>query len=250
MDIVCCIKSVPNVADEELRVEKQRVCLEGYSRVLNECDRYVLEEALRLTELHGGSVTALTLGDAECEDALRRALALGAQQAVHLAGSMDEEPRQVASRLAAAIRTRPFDLVLTGAQSSDRQGAAIGGMIAALLGVPFVSLVLAIERQENNLVVQREVEGGALEIYEIELPAVLSLQTGINTPRYVSMRGIRKAAAQTIPVLPPEPAAPDREVRLVEHRHPPAGAGARILRGDLDAMAREVADLIRERGGL
>jgi len=249
MEIVCCIKSVPNIADEEVQIVHQKVSVGTYPRCLNECDRYVLEEALRLTELHGGSITALTFGDTESEDVLRRALALGATEAVMLNGPLEEEPRRVAAALAAVIRRRHFDLVLTGAQSSDRQGAEVGGMLAAMLGVPFASLVVAVERKEYGVLVHREIEGGELEAYEVELPAVLSLQTGINTPRYVSMRGIRKAATKTITAVTPE-AVPDVAVRLVEHRHPPTVVGAKMLCGDLKAIAVEVASMIRERGGL
>jgi electron transfer flavoprotein beta subunit len=249
MEVVCCIKSVPNIADEEVQIVHQRVSVGTYPRCLNDWDRYVLEEALRLTELQGGSITALTFGGSASEDVLRRAMALGADEAVMLTGSLEEEPRRVAAALASVIRARHFDLVLTGAQSSDRQGAEVGGMLAAILGLPFASVVVGVERKEDIVLVYREIEGGELEVYEVELPAVLSLQTGINTPRYVSMRGIRKAATKAITVATPD-ATPNVAVRLVEHRHPPTAVGARMLRGDLKAIAVEVAGIIRERGGL
>jgi electron transfer flavoprotein beta subunit len=156
------------------------------------------------------------------------------------------------------VRKGKYDLVLTGAQADD--GAAqVGGMLAALLDWPYASLVNLIEVKEGGVLrIGREIEGGNQEINEIETPCVLSIQTGINEPRYVGIRGIRKVASVEIPTLTAAdlglaPGAVGRtgaKVKRVDYFVPPAGAGAEILQGSTDEIAAKLVDLLKAKGGL
>jgi len=261
MDIVVCVKRVPDVAEADVTVRKGGTGIDDDDLTwgLNEWDAFAVAEALRLKEAHGGTVTAITMGGEDDEEVLRRALAMGADKAVHLMDAAFEgsDPRAVAGILAAAIRTLPHDLVLTGAMAGDSAGAQLGGMLAALLDVPQVALATRTAWRDGKLEVQHEVEGGLERVVELDLPAVVSVQTGINDPRYVSIRGIRKVAGVEIPVqgLAELGLAADAvgragsRVRLEELSLPPAGEGAEILEGGVDEVAAALVERLRERGG-
>ena len=154
--------------------------------------------------------------------------------------------------LAAYAKTGSFDLILTGVQAEDGC-AQVGGMVAALLDWPFASLVNSIKVLDGKLEVTREVEGGDKEINEIDLPCVLSIQTGINEPRYVGMRGIRQVASVPIPKLEKKELgmkAAAAKVRREDYFVPAQGKGAEMLQGSAEEMADKVLDLMRAKGGL
>lgn len=260
MDILVCIKRVPDLAEAELAIAPggRNVDDADLSYGINEWDNFAVEEAVRLKEAHGGTVTALTVGDEEAEEVLRRALAMGADEALHLVDDAfaGGDPWAVAQVLRAAIAGRPFDLILCGAISADGTSGQTGGMLAALLGVPQVALATGLEVEGGKAQVRHEVEGGLERVVELDLPAVVTVQTGINEPRYVSIRGIRKVASVEIPTRSAADLGLDAaavgaagsRVTLEELFLPPAGEGAEILEGD-GAVATLVARL-RERGGL
>lgn len=262
MDIVVCIKRVPDVAEADVEIERSglRIDDSDLSWGMNEWDTFAVEEALRLEAEHGGTVTALTVGGEDDEEVLRRALAMGADTAIRLADDAFEgsDPLAVATVLAAAIRKRPYDLVLTGAVSGDTGSAQLGGMLAALLGAGQVALATRTAFANGKLEVQHEVEGGLERVVELDLPAVVTVQTGINEPRYVSIRGIRKVASVEIPVegagdLGLDVAtvgAAGARVTLKELFLPPTGEGAEILEGGPDEVAEKLVERLRERGGI
>jgi electron transfer flavoprotein beta subunit len=259
MEILVCVKRVPDAAENEIGVEGGDIRREDLVHSVNEWDNYAVEEAIQITERLGGSVTVATVGDAEAEEVLRREMAMGAAQGLLLddpafAGS---DGLGVATILAAAVRKGAYDLVLTGALADD--GAAqVGGMVAALLDWPYASLVNAIDVRDGHLRVGREIEGGAQEFSDIDLPCVLSIQTGINEPRYVGLRGIRKVASVEIPVLDAAAlgleagtvGAAGARVRRVDYFVPPAGAGARMLAGSTAEQAGQLLELLKAKGGL
>lgn len=216
-------------------------------RAINEWDAYALEEAIALSELNSGGVTALSVGAEETHSPLRRALALGASGACRIAAD-GNDPYRVAEGIAAYLGAFPHDIVLFGAQSSDRGGGQVGGMAAARLGLPFVSLATRFVSQGNHLLVEREIENRRHERYRVSLPCIVSVQTGINAPRYVSVRGIQRAARLPVEIFaPPETETP--RVTLVRRIPPEQGAG-RILPGDARTIAGELAAAIRARRGL
>ena len=261
MEILVCIRRVPDTSENEIELNAQGNDIERDELVysVNEPDNYAVEEALQIRDRVGGSVTVVTVGNEEDDEILRRELAMGANQAVLLSdeGFDGSDGRGIATILKNFVQQGHYDLILTGVQADD--GAAqVGGMLAAMLDYPFVSLVNSITVEDGMLKVSREIEGGNREINEIELPCVLSIQTGINEPRYVGMRGIRQVASVPIPRI----GAPDlgveksavgqtaAKIRRVDYFVPVQGKGAEILHGSREENADRVLELVAANGGL
>jgi electron transfer flavoprotein beta subunit len=160
--------------------------------------------------------------------------------------------------LAEAIRKIPYDLILTGTQAEDDGYGQVGVALAELLGVPHAALVNRLEIQDKKVKAHRELEGGLEEVVEIDLPAVLTIQTGINEPRYVSIMGIRKVAKKEIKVLgasnlnlkSEEVGAAGSDIRLEKVFLPPVGEGAEMLQGKPEDIAAKVFDILKDKGGL
>jgi electron transfer flavoprotein beta subunit len=257
MDIVVCVKRVPDLAEAELEIDgrSKRLDVSDLDQGINEWDNFAVEAAVQLKEAHGGKVTAVTVGDEEAEEVLRRALAMGADEALHLCDPAfeDADPWVVASALAKALAGRPCDLVLCGAISADGTSGHVGGMLAALLDVPQVALATHLEVAGGKALVRHEVEGGLEREVELDLPALVTVQTGINEPRYVSIRGIRKVADVEIPVSSAADLgleSPEGRVAVEEMSLPPTGEGAEILEGGTDEVVAKLIERLREKGGL
>jgi electron transfer flavoprotein beta subunit len=262
MEILVCVKRVPDSAENEIEVKADGSDIKRDDLVysVNEWDNYAVEEAIQIVDRVGGSVTVASIGNAEAEEVVRREMAMGANQGLLLVDPAFEgsDGRGIAAILKAAVQKGKYDMVLTGAQADD--GAAqVGGMLAALLDWPYASLVNKIEVQNvQTLKIGREIEGGNQEISEIEMPCVLSIQTGINEPRYVGIRGIRKVASVEIPVMDAAGLGVDAAavgkagagVKRVDYFVPPAGAGADILQGSTAEIAAKLLDLLKAKGGL
>jgi electron transfer flavoprotein beta subunit len=212
---------------------------------LNEWDSYALEEALLLRDAHGGEVVAVSVGDQESEDELRQCLAIGADRAVRVwseALSQANDPFVVARALAAALDSP--DLVLCGAQSSDNVQGATGGALAGLLDLPCVAVVTKLEVFGSSLRVHRELEGGVVDVVEVTAPAVLTIQTGINSPRYVTLRAMKQVQDKEIEVVEPT----DLGSRAYEIRNMlvPERKQAVSLGEDPAEVARRILALVRE----
>ena len=204
MEILVCVKRVPDTAENEIEVNKDGTDIERDDLVysVNEWDNYAVEEAIQIRDNVGGTVTVLSVGDEDAEEVVRREMAMGADQGILLSDEAfaGSDGRGIAEIIKAEVEKGKYDLILTGAQADDGAGQ-IGGMLAALLDWPYASLVTLIEiMDESKIKVGREIAGGNQEMNEIDLPCVLSIQTGINEPRYVGIRGIRKVASMEIPV--------------------------------------------------
>jgi electron transfer flavoprotein beta subunit len=220
---------------------------------INESDNYAVEEAIQIVAHIGGNVTVVTIGDEDDEEVLRREMAMGAKRGVLLSDATfkGSDGRGIASILGAFVKKSKFDLILTGVQADD--GAAqVGGMLAAMLDYPYASLVNAIEvLPGNKLNVSREIEGGSKELNEIDLPCVLSIQTGINEPRYVGMRGIRQVASIPIPTPDATELGVDLQsvgnlaakVKRIDYFVPVPSKGAEMLRGSPE----EIMDIVIQR---
>jgi len=261
MEILVCVKRVPDSAENEISVGAGGGDIHRDDLVysVNEWDNYAVEEAIQIVERVGGNVTVVSLGGDDAEEVVRREMAMGAAQGLLLVdGAFDgSDGLGVATILEAAVRKGSYDLVLTGAMADD--GAAqVGGMLAAKLDWPFASLVNKIEVEDGLLQIGRELEGGTQELSEIDLPCVLSIQTGINEPRYVGIRGIRKVASVEIPVLtasalglaPATIGAAGAKVKRIDYFVPPAGAGADMLQGSTAELAAQRVELRKAKGGL
>lgn len=262
MEILVCARRVPDTSENEIELNSSGNDIERDELVysINEADNYAVEEALQIAARIGGNVTVVTVGGEDDEEILRRQMAMGANHGVLLtddafAGS---DGRGIASILKRFVQKGSYDLVLTGVQAED--GAAqVGGMLAAMLDYPFASLVSSIEVLEGKkLKISREIEGGNREINEIDLPCVLSIQTGINEPRYVGMRGIRAVASVPIPTygapdLGIDPSAVGQaaaKVKRVDYFVPALGKGAEILHGSREENIEKLVELVAAKGGL
>lgn len=261
MEILVCARRVPDASENEIEINAAGNDIERDELVysVNEADNYAVEEALQIRDRVGGNVTVVTIGEDDNEEILRRELAMGVNQAVLISDDAfsGSDGRGIATVLAAFVKKGHYDLVLTGVQAED--GAAqVGGMLAAMLEYPFASLVNSIEVVDGKLRVSREIESGNREINEIDLPSVLSIQTGINEPRYVGMRGIRQVASVSIPTLGASDVGVDQgaagegaaRVKRVDYFVPAAGKGAEILHGSREENADRVLELVTARGGL
>jgi electron transfer flavoprotein beta subunit len=261
MKILVCARRVPDTSENEIEINAAGSDIERDEVVysINEPDNYAVEEALQIRDRVGGDVTVVTIGGEDDEEILRRELAMGANQAVLISDDAfgGSDGRGIAAVLAAFVKKGHYDLILTGVQADD--GAAqVGGMLAAMLDYPFASLVNAIKVEDGKLRVSREIESGNREVNEIDLPCVLSIQTGINEPRYVGMRGIRQVASVPIPnvgaadvgVDPVAVGEAGARVKRVDYFVPVLSKGAQILHGSREENADQVLELVAAKGGL
>jgi electron transfer flavoprotein beta subunit len=213
MKIAICLKQVP-ARDWQPGVNESRTWVRDQEAAfeLNEPDAYALEEGLRLKEKHGGEVVVCSAGPLRVAQALREALARGADRAIHVeAGFLaSADAGVVAEALAAAMREEQFDLVLTGLQSDDQGFAQTGVLLAEILGMPSATIIMEVVVAGSVLRVKRELEGGWFQWVALPLPALLTIQSGINQLRYATLKGIM--------------AAKKKEIRRVD---PPAGLVAR-----------------------
>lgn len=262
MNVVVCVKQVPEAADADLELTDDRTDVEREDLVLdlNEWDVYAVEEAIRLKEADGGKVTVVTLGDDDAEEVLYRAVAMGADRAIRVdtEGFQGSDALGVARGLAAVIRELDVDLVLAGAQSSDSGEGQVGVLLAGLLDLPHASLAVAVEPEAGRVVVHRELESNTVARVQLVTPAVITVQTGINEPRYVSVMGIRKARAVKIETTDAgelglgavETGTGASAVAATRLSLPDKGEGAEMLSGDLEQVADRLAAILRDRGGV
>ena len=248
MRIVVCVKQVAVLGDDvEFTPDGRSVDPDYLDFELNEWDTYSAEEALRLREAAGsGEVIAVCVGDEGADEALVRCLAMGADRAVRIwSGELEgADPIRVARALANVVGPLDADLVLCGAQSADSVQGATGAALAALLDLPVVAVVRALEVQPGSAVAHRELEGGVIDVVEVPLPALLTIQTGINEPRYVTLRAVQAAQQEQIELVEPDdlgdPAYRVRRMLL------PAAEKAELISGGPDKVAFRIAELVRE----
>jgi electron transfer flavoprotein beta subunit len=262
MEILVCVKRVPDTAENEIEVRSDGTDIEREDLVysVNEWDNYAVEEAIQICDEVGGSVTIVTVGDEESEEVVRREMAMGADRGILLSDDafIGSDGKGLAAILKAEIQKGRYDLVLTGALADD--GASqVGGMLAAMLDWPYASVVNFIEvLNDTKIKVGREIEGGNQEMNELELPCVLSIQTGINEPRYVGIRGIRKVASIEIPVHGAADLGISAEsvgtagakVKRMDYFVPELGEGAEILEGSQDEITEKLVELLKAKGGI
>ena len=262
MEILVCVKRVPDTSENEIEVRGDGTDIERDDLVysVNEWDNYAVEEAIQIRDKVGGSVTVVSVGDQETEEVIRREMAMGADNGIHL---MDDafdgsDGKGVAAALKALVEKGNYDLILTGAQADDGAGQ-VGGMLAAMLDCPFASLVNLIEIiDDKKIKVGREIAGGNQEMNEMDLPCVLSIQTGINEPRYVGIRGIRKVASVEIPVQGAGDLGLDAaavggaaaKVKRLDYFVPELGEGAEMLEGSTEEIIEKLIEMLKAKGGI
>ena len=262
MEVLVCARRVPDTSENEIQINSAGNDIEREDLVysINEADNYAVEEALQIVNRVGGNVTVVSVGSDEDEEILRREMAMGANQGVLLTDDafVGSDGRGIAAILKAFVQQTSYDLILTGVQA-ESGGAQVGGMLAAMLDWPFASLVNSIEVVDRRkLKITREIEGGNKEISEMDLPCVLSIQTGINEPRYVGMRGIRAVASLPVPTYsasalrldPATVGAAGAKVKRVDYFVPVLGKSAEMLTGSREENVAKVLELVAAKGGL
>ncbi len=262
MDIIVCAKWVPDTSEADLTVESGETEIEkdDLDFDINDWDRFAVEEAVLIKEKVGGTVTVVSVAPEDAEEMLRESLARGADEAFLLGDESFEGSDSFATAriLATFIKDRPFDLILTGTQADDDCAGQLGGMLGAMLGVPSATLVHKIDIQDGKIGIIRELEGGLSESLELDLPAVVSVATGLNEPRFVSIRAVRKVASIEIPILElgdvgleeSEVGANGSRIVIEKVFLPPEGEGAEIIAGSPEEAAAKLAEILKEKGGI
>lgn len=250
MKIIVAIKQVP-VRDSQLRIGTSGSWIQeddlGYE--VNEPDAYALEEALQLREKHGGEVIALCAGPSRATQTIREALAKGADRAIHVEDDNLQglDTLGLAHLLAAAVKDENPDLVLTGLQSDDLGNGQTGVVLAELLGVPHAAIIMQVVKQDGAIRVKRELEDGWFQFMEMPLPAVLTIQSGINKLRYATLMGIKKAKTKEIRSVsvaqlgaPPQPTAVLERIFI-----PQKSKQTQLFEGDARSAAAQLVEKLK-----
>lgn len=244
MKIAVCVKQVVT-RESHLRLDDSQRWIreQDASYEMNEPDAYALEEALRLKEKHGGEVVVCSAGPPRVQQLLREALARGADRAIHVedASLVQADASAVAGAIAEAIREEAFDLVLTGLQSDDHGFGQVGVVLAERLDVPHATIIMEVQVHDSTLRVKRELESGWFQWVSMPLPALLTIQSGINQLRYATLKGIMAAKKKDIRKVTPSTIAglnqrtlrlyaPERTKQTVLISGTPAQAATELVR--------------------
>ena len=251
MKIAVCLKQVPT-RDWQPRLDEAKTWVREQDATfeMNEPDAYALEESLRLKEKHGGEVVVCSAGPARVAQVLREALARGADRAIHvqsdgIAGPGSNDAFVVATMLAGAMKSEQFDLVLTGLQSDDQGFGQTGVILAEKLGLPHATIVMDVQVAPPSVRVKRELEGGWFQWVSMPLPAVLTIQSGINQLRYATLKGIMAAKKKEIKAVTPA-AAPAAKITIASLYAPEKTKKTHLVQGAPAAAAKELVRLLRE----
>lgn len=243
MKLAVCINHVPDTETKvKIGPDGKSIDRAGVNFVLNPYDEFAIEECLRLKEKKGGEVVAISLGSDAHKDTLRKALAMGVDKAVLLKDDAPRDSFSVAQALADCLKSLEPDAIFFGKQSVDSDDAAVGVMVAEMLGMPSVSVVVKLEVGDGKAIAEREVEGGR-ERVQTTLPAVFTAQKGLNEPRYPSLKGIM--AAKSKPIEEKQPLAAQLKVEVRSMQKPPAKSAGKIIGTDSSA-AGELVRLLHE----
>jgi len=250
LKILVCIKQVPQ-KDAPLKVNESGTWIrEDVSYEVNEPDAYALEEALRQKEKHKGEVVVITAGPARAQQVLREALAKGADRAIHL-----EDPAfagldalNTAKAFAAAVKGEQFDLIFTGLQSDDYGYAQTGVVLAELLGWPHATIIMQIEKTDGGIRVKRELEAGFFQFVDMPLPAVLTIQSGINKLRYATHIGIKQAKnkpLRKVALAEVQPAVGPNLQKIERLYIPEKTKNTEFLEGPAGEVAKKLVEKLR-----
>jgi electron transfer flavoprotein beta subunit len=262
MKTVVCIKYVPDTSEAEVKVNPDGITGDDsrFSFDINDADNYAVEESVLIKEAQGGEITVVSIGPKKSDVMIRMAMAKGCDKAVRVEDDRiaGYDPLMVAKVLAGAVKSEEFDLVLTGCMASDDWHMSTGVALAEELGVNHASMVKKVEILDGKKVkAYRELEGGLMEVVEVELPAVLTIQTGINEPRYAPIRGIREAQKKELKVaslddlgLDAATVNADASMVVLEQLYiPEVVSSAEFIEGEPDEKAEKLASIL-VKGGL
>jgi electron transfer flavoprotein beta subunit len=253
LNIVVPIKSVIDV-ELNIRVQEGKIAKDGMSYIISKWDENAIEAALQLKEKHGGEVTVVTVGPDKATESLRKALAMGADKAVHVndPATEDSDSFGFAKILAKVVQRGPFDLIITGKQAQDTDMGATGPILGELLGLPQVYNVIKLESDEPSTLKLNRLGHQGQEMVELKLPALIAANDSLNEPRLASLRGIMSAKKKPLDVLkladlglsPDEVGAKGARVRTLEFQPPKRRAAGKKFEGEAEEVTRKVMDLL------
>ena len=251
MNIAVLIKQVPDTETKiKTKADGSGIETEGIKYILGPYEEFAIEEALKTKEKNAGSeVTVVSLGPVRSVEAMRTALAMGCDKAIHIDDEgITTDSYLVAKVLAKVIADKGFDIVFTGKQAIDQDNGQVTQQVAEFLGWPQVMILEKIEITGGKAICTRRVSGGAKEIYEVTLPAIFGCEKGLNTPRYASLPGIMKAKTKPVETLKISALKGDAAPKVVlsNFRMPPEKAPGKMLSGDAATQAKELVRLLRE----
>ncbi|MEE9497233.1 MAG: electron transfer flavoprotein subunit beta/FixA family protein [Desulfobacterales bacterium] len=253
MDIVVLVKQVPDteslvqIADDGVSIKTQDI-----KWIMNPYDELAVEEALQIKEAQGGTVTILSLGPEKAIEAIRTALAMGADQGIHICDPVaeDSDPLATAKLLAAALKDLPCDLIIAGHRAVDEDNYQVAAAVAEFMGIPQISMVNKAEVSEGKITCHRTIEGGTV-VMEAALPALFTTQRGLNEPRYASLPGIMKAKKKPVDVKTVGDlgvdagsiGAANRKVKIKALNLPPERQAVRMI--EAEAAGDKAAELLK-----
>ncbi len=255
MNIAVCVKRIPKTAEADIFIEKdgKDIKKDHLAFTLNDWDSYAVREAARLKEEQGGTVTVLTVGPEESKEVLARSLAMDADKALRIETPEASDANLVAKILSQALKKETYDLILTGVQAEDDNYGQVGVSLAQMLGLPHAAIVNHIEVQGAKALVRRELEGGIEEAIEIKLPAVLTIQTGINEPKYVSLAAILEAEDKEMSEVQLDDlgisSSQPLDASIEQVFFPPVTKSAEILKGNPEEVAVKLTDILKKKKG-
>jgi electron transfer flavoprotein beta subunit len=247
VDIVACVKQVPDTETQiKPGADGKSIDTADIKYVMNPYCEFGVEEALQMTKKLGGTVTVVGAGPARVVEALRTALAMGADKAVHIeTETTDLDPLTTAQLLAAAIKELPCDLIFCGQRGVDNDFAQVGQALAEVMGVPHIPLVINVETEDGKTLTVDSPAEGQTNVYEIETPCLLTTQKGLNEPRYASLPGIMKAKKK--PMDKKDPAGlgvePGDRLEVLAITPPPQRAAGKVIEGE--TTEEKVTELVR-----
>jgi electron transfer flavoprotein beta subunit len=254
MKIAVIVKQTPDT-ETKAKVSSQGLDLAGLKFILNPYDEFAVEEAIKTKDKFKGEVTVISVGPDRVVDAMRTALAMGCDKAIHVKVSEDDyrkcDSYVVAKALAGAIKQKgPFDVVLAGKQAIDDDALAVPQMLAEFLEWPRATVVTKLEWSADgkSANVRRAADGGVEEVISLQLPAVIAAHKGLNTPRYASLPGIMKAKKVPVDVLEISAAgtsAAEAKTELVEFELPPEKQAGKVLKGTPEELAKQIVTALR-----
>jgi electron transfer flavoprotein beta subunit len=253
MKILVCIKQVPDMesrfkpAGDGLWFDETDLAWR-----MNEYDEYAVEQAVQLKEQLGNEpeLTVLSIGPDRVVEAIKKALAMGADKAAHIQDSAahQKDPWQIAAIIAAYAKDKGFDLIFTGMQSQDRGSAQVGVLVAELLGLTCATTLVGFSYSDNLISAKRELEGGLKGLVTLQLPALVTCQLGLNVPRYPTLPNIMKAKKKEIEAIPVANLLTEQALAPTVGFYPPARkGGGMVLEGDVADLAQQLVAILKEK---
>jgi electron transfer flavoprotein beta subunit len=253
MRLLVCVKQVPDMASK-FKVKSDGTSFDETDLAfrVNEYDEYAIEQAIRLKEQlkNEPDITVLSIGPARVGDAVKKALAMGCDRAVHVVddASYQKDSWQIASIIASLARDKAYDVIFAGMQSEDRGSAQVGVLLAELLGYRCLTTVVGFELNDGLVVARRELEGGVKAIVKAKLPTVVTCQLGLNIPRYPTLPNIMKAKKKETLTFAVGNVLKEEKLVATDLVYPPQSKGkGTVLEGDVREMADRLARILREK---